>query len=364
MSVSGIGGGISPLRGMEGVQAGGALGEHKVEQIENTRAEPRQTSIGSKIAAFFKGIGAFFANLKAEHTEAKAARKEAKAEREVTAAAKAFAESLAVPRPTPSSDAFAKVMAAAVQWRGPEEGMTVALGKMLDAIEDMPDLERTFGTVNLMYFNNPDGLGAKLTEAFDTSTTQAMQQALDQDAMLRDYGLPGTLSSSYSVEGQREAFVGQLAAFGEAVTALFDRQAQVDNPVDRLQEGRLDDVLFDKLDQAFAKKFADENTKFIKAVNDWKGGMAGGDATLARDGFEALMDRFVRDTGSTQVDVTDQVMARLNAVADGSQPLTQDVFDDAVTWLATSLRSDMRALPEFRRDPAVRAYVHYGKTSE
>ncbi|BDW84597.1 hypothetical protein MACH21_07740 [Roseicyclus marinus] len=360
MSVSGIGGGISPLRGMEGVQAGGALGEHKVEQIENTRAEPRQTSIGSKIAAFFKGIGAFFANLKAEHNEAKAARKEAKAERAVTANAKAFAEGLAAPTPTASSAAFTKVMTLSVQRHGPEEGMTVALGKIMDAIDAMPDPGRTIAENHLKNFNEAGGIAAALTATFDAS----IARALEQDSTLRGYGLPGTLSGTDDLEGKREAFVDQLAAFGDALAAARERQEQMDHPITALVEGQMDGVLFDKLDQVFAKKFADENTKFIKAVNDWKGVIEGGDATLARDGFEALMDRFVRDTGSTQVDVTDQVMARLKAVADGAQPLTQDVFDDAVTWLASSLIHDQGAIREFRDDPAVRAYVHYGKTGE
>lgn len=355
MDAIGARGAVNQLQGMEGLQGAGALGDHQVEQIENRRAEPRETSIGSKITAFFKGIGDIFSKLKADWKEAKAAKAEAKAERKLNDAAAGFATGLVSGHaPTRS---FNTLLDAATRGHGPQEGVSVAVGKMMDAIDALPDAERSIALGHLQRFDEAGGIAATMMASFG--------QALDQEAVLaarlETTGLP-SLGRGQDIEARREAFADKVADFGEGVSAMFARREQMDGPVTALLEGRLDDTLFEKLDQAFATKFADENTKFIKAVNDWKAGAATGDPTLARDGFDALMDRFVRDTASTQVDVTDQVMAQLNAVANGNQPLTAEIFDAATEWLASSLMHDQAAIREFREDPAVRAYVNYGQT--
>jgi hypothetical protein len=273
----------------------------------------------------------------------------------MNAAAAGFANGLASGHAL--SHSFNSLMDAAARRHGPQEGVSVAVGKMMDAIDALPDGERSLALGHLQRFGEAGGIAANMMASNN--------HALDEEAVLatrlESSGLP-SLRRGEDIEARREVFADKVAAFGEGVSAMFARREQMDGPVTMLLEGRLDDTLFEKLDQAFATKFADENTKFIKAVNDWKAAAATGDPTLARDGFDALMDRFVRDTASTQVDVTDQTMAQLNAVANGTQPLTAEVFDAATEWLASSLMHDQGAIREFRDDPAVRAYVNYGQT--
>jgi hypothetical protein len=336
--------------GLDRTEGTGALGEHRLEIGGNDRAEPRGTSIGDKIKSFFQKISDKFSAWKTE-------RQEAKSERRMDRAAQGFAQGLGNGRASMGS--FQSLVGEATRRHGAEQGMGIAVGKLMDAIGRLPATGQETAMGHLRTFSDEGSVGQTLTNSFN--------EVMDRNDIIADRLMESHLPSRHdpSQSGQmREAFASTVRAFGDGLGLVFERQSQVDNPVNALLNGALDGPLFDKLDSLFAAKLGDENTKFMSAVNDWKDVMRVAGPVRAREGFEQLMDYFVRNGAQMQIDVRSEDMEQLRAIARGDAPLTAQAFDNAAQWVGNSVAMDVNTLAEFREDPAVLAYVRTGRMDD
>lgn len=336
--------------GLERTESAGTLGDHQVEIGQNTRAEPRGTSIGDKIKAFFQKVSDKFSAWKTE-------RQEAKSERRMDRAAQGFAQGLGSGRASLGS--FQSLVGEATRRHGAEQGMGVAVGKLMDAIGRLPATGQETAMGHLRTFSEEGSVGQTLTNSFN--------EVMDRNDIIANRLIESHLPSRHdpSQSGQmREAFASTVQAFGDGLGPVFERQSQVDDPVNALLDGALDGPLFDKLDSLFAAKLGDENTKFMSAVNDWKDVMRVAGPVRAREGFEQLMDYFVREGAQMQIDVRSEDMEQLRAIARGDAPLTAQAFDSAAHWVGQSVDMDTATMTQFRQDPAVMAYVRTGRMDD
>ena len=214
MSVSGIGGGVSHLQGMDAVRAGGALGDHTVEQITNTRVEPRETSLGSAIKSFFKGIGDIFSKLKAEFKESRAAEKERTAEKKMAKAAGGFADALA--NDQASAKKFFKMTTVVAKHAAPEDVARIAAEKTMDAIRSLPDDKAGNALTHLRQFGAPGGTGEALKNVYDQALANRVDVLIASDL--------GGASDRVRAENDdlRGQFADKVAAFDAALSSMLE----------------------------------------------------------------------------------------------------------------------------------------------